>query len=132
MGNKLMDSIKGKPISLLKRAALHQSVLLKSKYSDEILEDSIPVLWFGEPAPRNWVTIATNPSTREFLDSDDQVLHGDNARFFIRDKGVKLEDYAFDEAQLGDTIESYKSYFKRDTAYKNWFGKPNGAKLEAF
>lgn len=119
-------------MALLSRVAKYQAKLLKSNNSIDIVKESIPVLWFGKPSKDNWLTIATNPSTREFLDKDDQVLLGDQTRFFVREKGMSLEDYAEDENQLKATIDSYHSYFNKNTAYRNWFGKPNGAKLEGF
>jgi len=118
--------------SLIIRASLYQDELLSTSFASEIIERSTPVVWFGNTTKNNWVTIATNPSTREFLDRDNQLLMGENARFFIRDHSANLMEYSNDDTQLESTIQLYNSYFDRKTAYRNWFGKPKGAKLEGF
>ncbi|CAG9606571.1 hypothetical protein [Pseudoneobacillus rhizosphaerae] len=118
--------------SLVIRASLFQDKLLSTSISSEIIERSTPVVWFGNTMKNNWVTIATNPSTREFLDRDNHLLIGENARFFVREQGVNLVDYANDDSQLESSIQLYNSYFSRKTTYRNWFGKPKGAKLEGF
>jgi hypothetical protein len=118
--------------SLLISASLYQEKLLNTPLSSEIIDRSTPVVWFGNPVPNSWVTIATNPSTREFLDKDNELLLGENARFFVRDQGISLTEYTKEDMQLESTIKLYCSYFNRKTAYRNWFGKPKGAKLEGF
>lgn len=118
--------------NLLIRATNYQSALLNTSLASEIIKRSTPVLWFGDIVQTNWVTIATNPSAREFLDRENQLLLGKTARFFVRDKNVSLEKYVEDSTQLEATIEYYRLYFKRNTTYRSWFGKKNGGKLEGF
>jgi len=115
---------------LLKRAVTHQEYLSQSSYSEEVIERSTPVLWFGESVTKNWVTIATNPSTREFLDNDNNLLLSNKARFYVRDKGVSLQEYRNNESALEKTVEMYNTYFHRETVYRKWFGKEHGANLE--
>lgn len=118
--------------SLLKRAISYQEELSQTHLAQELIDRATPVVWFGRTVPTNWVTIATNPSSKEFLDVDDTLLTGKKARFYIREKGVSLEDYEKNNTHLDSTIEMYNSYFERDTTYHGWFGKKNGAKLEGF
>lgn len=113
--------------SLLVRVCKYQESLLNSDLSMEVIERSTPVVWFGKPTPNNWVTIATNPSCREFLDKDDRLLLGNEARFYVRKPKASLEEFINDNIQLESTIETFNSYFSRNTAYRNWFGKANGA-----
>lgn len=118
--------------SLLKRAIRYQAELSKSPLAHEVIDRATPVVWFGNISPNNWVTIATNPSSKEFLDTDKTLLLGKKSRFYVREKGTSLEEYEKNDSQLESTLEMYSSYFERDTAYRNWFGKKNGAKLEGF
>ncbi|KZZ85341.1 hypothetical protein [Bacillus sp. SJS] len=118
--------------SLLAGASMYQEELLKTPISHEFIERATPVVWLGEAVPGSWVTMATNPSPKEFLDQNNQLLLGDLARFHIREDGRSLAEYAKDGAQLESAIEFYQSYFKEGKAYRTWFGKPGGAKLEGF
>ncbi|MEG7829436.1 MULTISPECIES: hypothetical protein [Bacillaceae] len=117
---------------LLKRAIRYQSELSQTSIAHEVIDRATPVVWFGNTSPNNWVTIATNPSSNEFLDRDDNLLLGEKSRFYVRGTGVSLEKYEVSDKQLETTIEMYNSYFERDTAYRGWFGKKNGARLEGF
>ncbi|MFF2178014.1 hypothetical protein ACFVT8_16370 [Lysinibacillus sp. NPDC058147] len=118
--------------SLLKRATRYQAELSQTPLEHEVIDRATPIVWFGNASPNNWVTIATNPSSKEFLDTDGTLLLGEKSRFYVRGKGVSLEEYEKNDKQLESTIEMYNSYFERDTAYRSWFGKINGAKLEGF
>ncbi|MBS4223837.1 hypothetical protein [Lederbergia citrea] len=118
--------------SLLKRAIRYQAELSKTPLAHEVIDRATPVVWFGNISPNNWVTIATNPSSKEFLNTDGTLLLGGKSRFYVREKGVSLAEYEKSDTQLESTIEMYNSYFERDTAYRGWFGKKNGAKLEGF
>ncbi|MGO1134855.1 hypothetical protein ACTOS9_21225 [Bacillus subtilis] len=117
---------------LLKRAIRYQAELSQSSIAHEVIDRATPVVWFGNASSNNWVTIATNPSSKEFLDRDDNLLLGEKSRFYVRKKGISLEEYEASDKQLETTIEMYNSYFERDTAYRGWFGKKNGARLEGF
>lgn len=116
--------------ALLKRAIRFQAELSQTPIAHEVIERATPIIWFGDITPNNWVTIATNPSSKEFLDKDGSLLLGEKSRFYVREKGVTLEEYEENDKLLESTIEMYNSYFDRDTAYRSWFGKQNGAKLE--
>lgn len=116
--------------SLLKRAIRFQAELSQTPIAHEVIERATPIVWFGDITPNNWVTIATNPSSKEFLNNDGSLLLGEKSRFYVREKGVSLERYEENGKLLDSTIEMYNSYFDRDTAYRSWFGKQNGAKLE--
>jgi len=91
MNNYLLDHIKNEEAkSLLIRATNYQAELLNTNLKNELIDRSTPVVWFGNPGRKNWVTIATNPSTREFLDGKDGLLLAGNARFYVREQGVSL------------------------------------------
>ncbi|MCA0991865.1 hypothetical protein [Pseudalkalibacillus hwajinpoensis] len=115
--------------SLLKQAIHHQQEFEKSL---ELIERAAPVLWRGQIQSGNMVTIGTNPSAREFLKSDQTLLENEKASLYVRDQDLTVANYQKDEEQLEQTIENYCTYFQRDTAYRRWFGKENGGKLEAF
>ncbi|NEU30584.1 hypothetical protein GN156_07270 [bacterium LRH843] len=118
--------------SLLKQAIRYQAELSKTSLAHEVIDRATPIVWFGNISKNNWVTIATNPSSKEFLDTDGTLLLGEKSRFYVREKGVSLEEYERNDKQLESTIEMYNSYFERDITYRGWFGKQNGAKLEGF
>jgi hypothetical protein len=118
--------------SLLRRAIRYQAELSQTPFAHEVIDRATPVAWFGNISPNNWVTIATNPSSKEFLDTDGSLLFGEKSRFYARESGVTLEEYEKKDKQLELTIEMYNSYFDRDTPYRGWFGKKSGAKLEGF
>ncbi|MDQ0484303.1 hypothetical protein [Guptibacillus hwajinpoensis] len=118
--------------SILKRAIDYQKQISKSPLSNEFIERSTPVLWRGENVPGNIVTVGTNPSAKEFLNQHNELLENEKARFFIRENHVSLEEYRNDDSKLEKTIEYYRMYFNRDTAYTSWFGRKGGGKLEAF
>ncbi|AZB41059.1 hypothetical protein CEF21_01160 [Bacillus sp. FJAT-42376] len=118
--------------SLIASASRHQEELLGTPISREFIEGATPVVWLGEAVPGSWVTMATNPSPKEFINQNNQLLLGEQARFHIRENGQSLAEYAKDEAQLESAIEYYQTYFKAGKAYRTWFGKPDGAKLEGF
>jgi len=118
--------------SLLKRAIYYQEELSQTPIAHEVIDRATPVVWFGNISPNNWVTIATNPSSKEFLGEGGTLLLAEKSRFYVREEGVTLEEYEKNDKQLESTIEMYNSYFERDTTYRNWFGKKNGAKLEGF
>ncbi|GEN54923.1 hypothetical protein [Halobacillus faecis] len=119
-------------MSLLKKATNVQIELNRTPFKREFIDRATPVVWFGENVPGNIVTIGTNPSSREFLGRDKKLLTGSQSRLYIRSEGVSLEDYKQDEQQLKASIKYFRTYFHRNTAYRNWFGKENGAKLEGF
>ncbi len=115
-------------------------------WKHELLEKAPPVLWFGDTRTNlpKIITIGANPSREEFLNH-----HKKNAQKMINNREQKLLQYLkkprfrtlsqteslFDiliNVNLQEEIiESYNSYFSNNP-YINWFGKPNGFKLEAF
>ncbi|MBN8209892.1 hypothetical protein JI666_14140 [Bacillus sp. NTK071] len=117
---------------LLTRAVDYQQEYSQSANSDELIERATPVLWRGENVPGNIVTVGTNPSAKEFLNQHNELLENEKAKFFIRERYVSLEEYKKDDCQLEKTIDYYRTYFDLDTAYKSWFGRKGGGKLEAF
>lgn len=118
--------------SLLIQASMYQEQLLQTPISHEFIKRATPVVWLGEAVPGSWVTMATNPSPKEFLNRNNQLLLGEQARFHIRENGRSLAEFAKGEVQLESAIKFYQSYFKNGKAYRTWFGKPGGAKLEGF
>ncbi|WP_394171763.1 hypothetical protein [Guptibacillus hwajinpoensis] len=118
--------------SLLKRAIDYQKEISESPFDNEFIKRSTPVLWRGENVPGNIVTVGTNPSAKEFLNQHNELLENEKARFFIRENHVNLEEYRYDDSKLEKTIDYYRTYFERDIAYRSWFGRKGGGKLEAF
>ena len=125
----LSTSQRSRAKSLLKQAIHYQQEFEKSL---ELIDRAAPVLWRGQIQPGYIVTIGTNPSAREFLTKDQTLLEKKRASLYVRDQDLSVKNYQNDEDQLEKTIESYCTYFQGDTAYRRWFGKENGGKLEAF
>ncbi|MEY8191850.1 hypothetical protein AB4X15_19610 [Peribacillus simplex] len=74
--------------SLLKRVIRYQAELSKSPLAHEVIDRATPVVWFGNISSNNWVTIATNPSSKEFLDTDGTLLLGKKSRFYVSELGL--------------------------------------------
>lgn len=119
-------------ISLIRKAADLQESLKETVFADQVMERSIPVVWFGRRSSGSLITIGTNPSSKEFVASDGSLLAAEKSRFFVREEGVSLYQYQASEQSLIKTVEHYQTYFERNTVYSGWFGKKNGAKLEGF
>ncbi|MEW8968959.1 hypothetical protein [Exiguobacterium alkaliphilum] len=114
---------------LLKEALRFQERLLASPFQKELIEGASPVLWYGRPTDGQWLTIGTNPSRGEFFERDGKVRSDDAQKFYWRDQS--FEAYLEDETALDATIEYATAYFEAGRATTSWFGKPDGAKLEA-
>ncbi|MTH54714.1 hypothetical protein GKZ89_15025 [Bacillus mangrovi] len=111
--------------ALVRMAAEYEMTLNQTPLGNQLIEGAFPVVWLGESRPGSWLTIATNPSPKEFLRRDGRLLSDESARFPIR----KLFR---EEEQLEELIEAYESYFTGGKAYQTWFGRQGGAKLEGF
>ncbi|TFE00126.1 hypothetical protein [Jeotgalibacillus sp. R-1-5s-1] len=121
-----------KAVRIIQKAVDLQQSLHHTVLADQILDRSIPVVWFGRRSPGSLVTIGTNPSSKEFLSSDGRLLPREKSRFFVREEGISLYHYHKDEALLIETVDHYQTYFERNKVYSGWFGKRDGAKLEGF
>lgn len=119
-------------INLIRKAADLQESLQQTVFADQVMERSIPVVWFGMRSPGSVITIGTNPSSKEFVASDGSLLAAEKSRFFVREEGVSLNQYQQSEQSLIETVKHYQTYFERNTVYSGWFGKKGGAKLEGF
>lgn len=107
----------------------HDSLLRQEEWRAELIERSVPVLWFGDSTtPRKRiVTLAANPSRSEFLNGrGGDVLEGKRARFFVRD----TEPVAGEVLDLDAISASFDYYFAK-RPYATWFGKKEGGKVEA-
>lgn len=117
-------------IELLRQAVREQIKLEEEPtLQGEIVECSVPILWFGEPKTDSWVTIGTNPSDREFSNQKGHILRGKNARMYCRPEGISLTEYLKDDSGLNETLLSYNKYFENNPY--GWFGKFGGGKLES-
>ncbi|PRO66551.1 hypothetical protein [Alkalicoccus urumqiensis] len=96
-----------------------QAQRLKKNGSEQLLEGSTPVLWYGSPGQGQLVTIGTNPSKREFTAPDGTFLPREKQKF------ASVTD-AVDEA-----FSYMETYFTGGRASTRWFGRPGGGKLEA-
>jgi hypothetical protein len=115
---------------VLKKAIQEQVRLRRHVLPSELVERSVPILWFGRPQKGNWVTIATNPSGNEFLDKG-VLREGRNARLYHLSLEETLEGYFHDEKAHEQTINSFLGYYQKNP-YVQWFGKERGARLEGF
>ncbi|MBA2174899.1 hypothetical protein H0266_08340 [Halobacillus locisalis] len=119
-------------IPLLKRAVQYQIELSHTPFREEFIDGAVPMLWQGERQAGNIVTIGTNPTAKEFLTTDLTIAKDGQSQPFTDAGEHALEHYLKNDHKLKQTIDYYDTYFKRDTTYRQWFGKPNGAKLEGF
>ncbi len=116
---------------LLQEAVEYQMTLEKSAFADQLIDQTTPVLWFGDATRSSWVTIATNPSRTQFLDRTGALRFDETGPLFIRPKSMSWEDYLQEET-LTDSIRRFNRYFKQPNVYRTWFGRPGGGKLEGF
>ncbi|TCI31107.1 hypothetical protein EVJ33_03390 [Exiguobacterium sp. SL-10] len=114
---------------LLQDAIRFQQALMTSSFQTELIEGASPVLWYGRPTEKQWLTIGTNPSRGEFFERDGTVRKGESQKFYWRDES--LDVYLQDERALEATLDYAATYFEAGRATTSWFGKPGGAKLEA-
>jgi len=94
-----------------------------------VIEDSTPVVSFGNPHTTRVATLGINPSRKEFLDDKGDLLRGQDRRFETlpsvgADRCENLSD-----SQVASIIEGCNSYFKR-RPYMTWF-KPLEQIIEA-
>lgn len=115
---------------LLKDAIRFQERLLASPFQKELIEGAAPVLWYGRPTDGQWLTIGTNPSRGEFFERDGKIRRDDAQKFYWRDQS--FDAYLEDETAIDATVDYATTYFETGRATTSWFGKLNGAKLEAF
>lgn len=114
---------------LLQDAIRFQQALMTSSFQAELIEGASPVLWYGRPTERQWLTVGTNPSRGEFFERDGTVRRGESQKFYWRDES--LDVYLQDDNALDATLHYAAAYFEAGRATTSWFGKPGGAKLEA-
>lgn len=117
--------------AILQDAIRFQHVLLTSAFADELIMNASPIMWYGRPGIDQWLTIGTNPSRGEFFHRNGKVRTGAMKKWFWRDAMTLLE-YREDMAALNTTLDYASTYFESGRATTGWFGKPDGAKLEAF
>jgi len=123
----------GYDFELLIEALRKQFELRQSDYwTNELLEYSPPVLWFGDSSRKEKiVTVGANPSRREFLDSRDGHYLTVSKQRFHHLKTSDINDILQDEETLNRIIQSFDSYYHRNP-YRTWFGRPRGSKVEGF
>lgn len=117
-------------VRLLQDAIRFQQALCDTTFGKELIPEASPVLWYGRPGPNQWLTIGTNPSRGEFLHRDGTPRTGQHQKFYWRNI-LSFDDYLGNEEALQQTLERASVYFESGRATTNWFGKPDGAKLEA-
>lgn len=86
-----------------------------------IMEQSIPVPFFGDIENAHIATISINPSNREFENDKGTFLSGSDKRFTDRELlGVKDTDFLSDR-QSEEVYASLMNYFHKNPYYKGWF-----------
>ncbi|HAL00844.1 MAG TPA: hypothetical protein DCP50_07715, partial [Exiguobacterium sp.] len=91
---------------LLQEAVEYQMTLEKSAFADQLIDQTTPVLWFGDATRSSWVTIATKPSRTQFLDRTGALRFDETGPLFIRPKSMSWEDYLQEET-LTDSIRRF-------------------------
>lgn len=95
-------------------------------YSNSIVPNSIPILWFGDSeayinSSRKIITVSLNPSNNEFCQSSSSKVYSTQVRF---------PKYNGDPKTL---IEAYNDYFKKNNKpYNAWFEASFRAVLKSF
>ncbi len=86
-----------------------------------VVEQSIPVVFFGDIESARCATLSINPSRIEFLDVNQELLQNYQKRFCDRDViGVADTDWLTPE-QSQAVYDSLINYFNGNP-YKKWFG----------
>ena len=78
---------------LLHEAVQYQMTLEKSAFASELIDQTTPVLWFGDATRSSWVTIATNPSRSQFLDRTGALRFDEHGPLFIRPQSMTWNSY---------------------------------------
>lgn len=109
---------------LLERISGFDLSSLHSSFSEEVINDSTPVPFFGDYQSARIVTVSKNPSSHEFPPKQRRLKHlsdiGYESDFF--QKGGRLDDLVAIE-QIHDGM---LNYFKQNP-YRFWFDKPEHA-----
>lgn len=87
-----------------------------------VLEDSLPVVAFGDPGTAAVATVSLNPSSREFLTRAGEWLPDGKRRLAsLRSLGVK-DPGELDAGQVRQAVAESYGYFRGPNWYRPWFG----------
>lgn len=107
-----------------KSAELINRILRTIPRELKVLDNSLPIVSFGNPIYAKVLTISLNPSWREFLDNQKRWLDGDKRRVeSLRSLG-KVSPLELDERDVKQIIDRSHSYFEHQP-YKQWFNQLN-------
>jgi hypothetical protein len=89
-----------------------------------VIQDSTPIVFFGNIEKSNVATLGLNPSKREFLSQDDSLLDGSEKRVeTLKSLGVsKLSNLT--DIQVRRVYDACMSYFRKEQGgnpYTRWF-----------
>jgi len=91
-----------------------------------IVEQSIPVLFFGNIETATYATLGINPSKQEFLDKNDVLLSSKEKRFVDRSILQKRDDECLSVIEARKVYESLLQYFDEShNPYTRWFNVLN-------
>lgn len=98
--------------------------LLKKSIPNNIgvVEQSISVPFFGDIEKSFCATIGINPSDKEFLGANKQLLIGNKKRFVDRQALKVADNDCLNDVQADMVYQSLIEYFyNKDNVYKTWF-----------
>jgi len=96
---------------------------LRREGSPHTVDRSLPVLFFGDYLTARAVTVALNPSNREFLSDDGVLLAGSRQRFATLDTYDRADRSELHDAECADAIAWMRSYFLPGRPwYRRYFG----------
>jgi len=87
-----------------------------------ITKQSTPIIYFGNYKKANSCTISLNPSDREFLDNNGNILSGNKERLCSRKKLGKEDSDILTDSEAS-IVEKYCNNYFKINPYKIWFNK---------
>jgi hypothetical protein len=91
----------------------------------EVVSGSTPVIAFGDPFRATVATLGINPSRREFLDTNGELLTGAERRLATLASLQARDTAGLNSDQAAALIRDCAGYFRRNP-YRSWFDRLNG------
>ncbi|SDO00041.1 hypothetical protein [Alkalicoccus daliensis] len=118
--------------TLLQKAAALQDNFVHIFGEDLFIPEATPVLWLGRSQKKSTITVGINPSPRDFLDRHGNILLQDKQRFAVKRTEETMSAWVKEKSHYQQMLQYFEEYFERMTVNSQWFGKPDGGKLEGF
>jgi hypothetical protein len=84
---------------------------LRVEASESSVQASLPVLFFGDALTSRVATVGLNPSKREYLDPEGEILAGRSQRFATTTSLGAASRAELSDTQAGEAIETMRGYY---------------------